>query len=119
MNVRLLLKDDDGVTVAVPLTNDVGVKSGIQRYSYPARLSEAIEMLNDPKNADKVSTIHSIEGTFMVTRSISEIFAKAVEAKNSNRIVVDLTNDSGIHAVAAKADQLKASGSRLFARKLR
>ena len=107
MNVRLLLKDDEDVTVAVPLNDDLVVKSGIQRNSYPTVISDAIDKLNEPGNAEYVSTVSTQDGVYMVAKSVSEIFTAAAEARNSNALMADFTKCSGVRAIEAKAKSLQ------------
>lgn len=107
MNLRLLLKDDENVIVAVPLNDNLVVKSGIQRNSCPAGISDAIDKLNEPGNAEYVSTVVSQDGVYMVAKSVSEIFTAAAEARNSKALIADFTRFSGVKAIEAKAKSLK------------
>lgn len=107
-NVRLLLKDHENVTHAVPVNDDLQVTSGIQAISLSRRMSDAQTTFKYSPQQEQVATVTQSGGErFFVARSIAEIFALAADAAKTGTPTVDLSQDSGEEAIVRKAAAAK------------
>lgn len=109
-NIRLLVTDHKGDEVAIPLNDQLGIRSGLQLNHIPAIAAQLDEAWCEHGKKDKsISTLasdHSEEG-LVVTLSISEIFTRAASAQKNNELLVDLTADSGFEALVKKNNTVK------------
>ncbi len=102
-SVRLLLKDYENYTRAVPVNDDLLATSGIQGISLSRQLSEAKQGLD----SNLVTTIDAGVGRFYVAKGIAEIFQMAAQAERTGAPTVDLTAESGDDAIVRLATKRK------------
>lgn len=110
-NIRLLVTDHKGDEVAIPLNDQLGIRSGLQLNHMPQPIAERLgdtwgEQVQADKSISTLASDHS-EERLVVTLSISEIFTRAASAQKNNELLVDLTADSGFEALIKKASTAK------------
>ncbi len=111
-NVRLLLKDIENITHAVPVNDDMTAQSGLQGESLGDSLNDARDTLERLGATESVSTVRADGERFFVAKSITEIFTLAADAARTGAPVVDMANDSGEQAIVSKAAAAKQSRKR-------
>jgi len=101
-SLRLLIRDEAGHEKAIPLNDEVEIKSGLNPHGIPYSVREEINYdkfkysYQDDKN---YTTINAGDNNFVLTLGIKKIFSKVAKAQKSGSPLVDLTGQSGFDAI--------------------